>query len=298
MFALSYPTDAPLLRSAIVLCLVAIPISLLLLGFDRRVLDHEALWLKPLKFYPSLAVHGISVLLAARFLPEAWQTHTIAKIGLFAFGAVIIYEAVFLSLQAARGVRSHFNETTTFDAIGGSIMAAGAGVLVIVPLILGAALAVAALRGGWASIAADPAAICLGPWVHSGWLAGGADRQCHRRKRRPFRWCRSCRRSVHATDGLVAERWRLPHFTLSGGACHAGGADWGADPVVNPAVEYRRCIDAAAGRWLGGIDPVHSGARVRRPSAAVTILPHINDRSALRSHNPNDTSPYSIGAKL
>lgn len=60
MFALSNPTDAPLLRGAIVLCLVAIPISLLLLGVDRRVLDYEALWLKPLKFYLSLAVHGIT----------------------------------------------------------------------------------------------------------------------------------------------------------------------------------------------------------------------------------------------
>jgi hypothetical protein len=173
MIALSYPTDTPVLRSAIVLCLVAIPISLLLLGLDRRVLDHEALWLKPLKFHLSLAVHGVTVLLAARFLPEAWQTHTIAKIGLFAFGAVIIYEAVFLSLQAARGVRSHFNDATAFDAIGGFIMAAGAGVLVLVPLILGAALAVDALRGGWARIAVKPLpfALALG-FILAGWLGG------------------------------------------------------------------------------------------------------------------------------
>lgn len=173
MIALSYPTDTPVLRSAIMLCLVAIPISLLLLGVDRRVLDHEALWLKPLKFYLSLAVHGITVLLAARFLPATWQAHAIAKIGLFAFGAVIIYEAVFLSLQAGRGVRSHFNATTTFDVIGGSIMAAGAGVLVIVPLILGAALAVAALRGGWASIASNPLpfALALG-FMLAGWMGG------------------------------------------------------------------------------------------------------------------------------
>lgn len=173
MFALYYPTNAPVLRSAIVLCFVAIPISLLLLGVDRRVLDHEALWLKPLKLYLSLSVHGITVLLAARFLPETWQSHAITKVGLFAFGAVIIYEAVFLSLQAARGVRSHFNETTSLDAIGGTIMAAGAGVLVIVPLILGAAIAVAALRGGWAGIAANPLpfALALG-FILAGWLGG------------------------------------------------------------------------------------------------------------------------------
>lgn len=173
MFAFATPTDAPVLRSAIALCLVAVPITLVLLAFDRRVLDDEALWLKPLKFQLSLAVHGITVLLAARFLPELWQAHPITKVGLSVFGAVILYEAVFLSLQAARGVHSHFNDTTLFDAIGGSIMAAGAGVLVAVPLVIGAALAVATLRGGWAGLAANPLpfALALG-FILAGWLGG------------------------------------------------------------------------------------------------------------------------------
>ena len=156
MLSLSYPTAPPVLRSAILLCLLAIPVSLLLLGLDRRELDEEALWLKPLKFHLSLAVQGITVLIAARFLPEAWQAHAITKIGLLGFGGVIIYEALFLSLQAGRGVRSHFNDTTAFDAIGGTIMAAGAGVLVIVPLLIGVALAIAALRGGLSGIAENP----------------------------------------------------------------------------------------------------------------------------------------------
>lgn len=173
MLALSYPSDLPLLRNAIALCLIAVPITLLLLGVDRRVLDDETLWLKPLKFHISLAVHGITVLVAARFLPEAWQTHLITRIGLFAFGAVIIYEALFLSLQAGRGVRSHFNDATAFDAIGGTIMAAGAGVLVAVPLILGVVLAIATLRGGLAGIAANPLpfAVALG-FILAGWLGG------------------------------------------------------------------------------------------------------------------------------
>jgi len=173
MLTLTYPSDPPLLRSAILLCLIATPITLLLLGFDRRVLDEETLWLKPLKFHLSLAVHGITVLIAARYLPETWQTHIVTKIGLFSFGAVIIYEALFLSLQAGRGVRSHFNDATAFDAIGGTIMAAGAGVLVAVPLLLGVALAVAALRGGLSGIAANPLpfALALG-FILAGWLGG------------------------------------------------------------------------------------------------------------------------------
>lgn len=52
-------------------------------------------------------------------------------------------------------------------------MAAGAGALVFVPLMLGAALAVASLRGGWASIAANPLpfALALG-FIIAGWLGG------------------------------------------------------------------------------------------------------------------------------
>jgi len=80
---------------------------------------------------------------------------------------------VFLSLQAARGVRSHFNDTTAFDAIGGTIMAAGAGVLVMIPLALGAALVVAAARGGWSGIAANPLPFAVGiGFVLAGWLGG------------------------------------------------------------------------------------------------------------------------------
>lgn len=173
MFPFAHPSDAPLLRSAIILCLVAVPVTLLLAFLDRRVLDDEALWLKPLKFHLSLSVHGLTVLFAARVLPVAWQTHPLVKAGLAVFAAVILYEALFLSLQAGRGVRSHFNESTAFDAIGGAFMAAGAGVLVAVPLALGVALAIAALRSGWAGIAAAPLpfALALG-FILAGWLGG------------------------------------------------------------------------------------------------------------------------------
>ncbi|MEO0637392.1 MAG: hypothetical protein AAFY73_12165 [Pseudomonadota bacterium] len=171
MTALTFSTDNQTLRWAIVLCCVAIPLALLAISLDRRVLDDELLWLKPLKFHLSLAVHGITVLLAARLLPELWQSHIITRVGLTVFGAVIVYEALFLSLQAARGVRSHFNDATPFDAIGGSIMAVGAGVLVIVPLVLGAALTLVALRGGWTEISANPMRLAVGlGFILAGWL--------------------------------------------------------------------------------------------------------------------------------
>ncbi|MDJ0626618.1 MAG: hypothetical protein QNJ44_00045 [Rhodobacter sp.] len=172
MHLLAISDDHVVLRSAILLCLVAIPVALILLALDRRVLDDEFIWLKPIKFHLSLAVHAATVLLAARLLPEVWQTHMVTKAGLTLFGAVVIYEAAFLSIQAGRGVRSHFNDTSTFDAIGGTIMAAGAGVLVVIPLLIGAALVIATWRGGWAEASKNPLrlAVALG-FILTGWLA-------------------------------------------------------------------------------------------------------------------------------
>ncbi len=172
MHLLDISDDNVALRAAILLCLVAIPVALVLLVLDRRVLDDELIWLKPFKFNLSLTVHAATVLLAARLLPEVWQAHIVTKAGLTLFGAVVIYEAVFLSIQAGRGVQSHFNDTTAFDAIGGAIMAAGAGVLVVIPPLIGAALVIAAWRGGWTEASENPLrlAVALG-FILTGWLA-------------------------------------------------------------------------------------------------------------------------------
>ena len=172
MHLLALADENAALRGAILLCLLAIPVALILLLLDRRILDDELIWLKPFKFHLSLLVHAVTVLFAARLLPDVWQTHAVTKAGLTLFGVVVIYEAVILSIQAGRGVRSHFNDTTTFDAIGGTIMAAGAGVLVIVPLLIGLVLAVAAWRGGWTEVSENPLrlAAALG-FILTGWLA-------------------------------------------------------------------------------------------------------------------------------
>ena len=173
MHVLALSNDNAALRSAILLCVVAVPVALILLVLDRRILDDELIWLKPFKFYLSLLVHALTVLFAVRLLPEAWQAHIVTKAGLTLFGAVVMYEAVFLSIQAGRGVRSHYNDTTPFDAIGGAIMAAGAGVLVVAPLLIGLALAIAVWRGGWSEVSQEPLrlAVAIG-FLLTGWLAG------------------------------------------------------------------------------------------------------------------------------
>ena len=69
----------------------------------------------------------------------------------WALVVTIAYEVILLSLQAARGVRSHFKNATAFDAISGQIMAAGAGVLVTAPMIIAACMLFQAIRHQMAS---------------------------------------------------------------------------------------------------------------------------------------------------
>ncbi|MEO0487897.1 MAG: hypothetical protein AAF092_18520 [Pseudomonadota bacterium] len=134
---LALPGQSPLMERVTLACLLAIPVTLVLLALDTRVLDDEALWLKPLKFQMSMLVHGATLLVAARVLPTALARSRVARSAIWATAAAMAYELLFLSLQAARGVRSHFNDATLFDEIGGTLMAAGAGVLVTGPAVLG-----------------------------------------------------------------------------------------------------------------------------------------------------------------
>ncbi|MGR3468472.1 MAG: hypothetical protein ACU0CI_11405 [Shimia sp.] len=158
-----------LLSLSLLATTLAIPVGVLLLELDPRVLDDEALWLKPLKFYLSMAVHA-ATLLAALWLYE--RDGPPRRIVTWAGGATaiaILYELIFLTVQAARGTRSHFNDTTAFDEIGGTIMAAGAGLLVMGPAVVGLGLI---WRGG-RHVMRDPLPVAFGLGLILGGIFAG-----------------------------------------------------------------------------------------------------------------------------
>jgi hypothetical protein len=95
---------------------------------------------KPATFGLSFGLTLINVTLIAAFLPltARWRTRLIGM-----FSAACIVETVLVSLQAWRGVPSHFNVQTPFDAAIAQSLAVGG--FTIVAIIV--ALTVAALRG-------------------------------------------------------------------------------------------------------------------------------------------------------
>lgn len=93
--------------------ILGLVVSTLLSIGDTRLVTGVNPWLKPMKFYSSVAIF---LLTAAWFMGEARPAplaHTLIR---WTFIVALSLEMVGITMQAARGVPSHFNVSTPFDA--------------------------------------------------------------------------------------------------------------------------------------------------------------------------------------
>ncbi|MBI1392180.1 MAG: hypothetical protein GC152_05490 [Alphaproteobacteria bacterium] len=111
---------------------------------DSRTIDAASVWTKPQKFNVSGFVHFMTLAWIAQQLPRAVRAGP--TLSIFAYLAVgsMLLENVYISIQAARGRRSHFNFETDLEASIYALMGVGALLLVIVAIVL----AVQILRKG------------------------------------------------------------------------------------------------------------------------------------------------------
>lgn len=103
--------------------------------FDSRQILGLNPWIKPMKFMASV---GIFYWTMAWFMPEADGRHArrLAVIR-WTILATLAGEILLITLQAARGTTSHFNERTTFDAIVFQAM----GIMIVANTLAAAAFA-------------------------------------------------------------------------------------------------------------------------------------------------------------
>lgn len=101
--------------------------------------DGPVSWRKPITFGLSFGISVLTVTWICRLLPLAPRTRTLL---LGAFTAASLLETGLITLQAWRGVPSHFNTETTFDTVITRGLTAGGVTLIAVVV----ALTVAALR--------------------------------------------------------------------------------------------------------------------------------------------------------
>ena len=109
---------------------------------DDRMLGDERVWVKPLKFAVSIGLTGLATAwLRTRLLEDrrlAADPKRLRRIDRASSAVVLalVAEQILISVQAARGVRSHFNTTTALDGLvfnvmGGLIAVAFGGLLMI-----------------------------------------------------------------------------------------------------------------------------------------------------------------------
>jgi hypothetical protein len=102
--------------------------SLIGLALDPRVITGAPAWLKPAKFAVSTGIYALTLAWVMTYLQD-WPRLT--RLAASTTAAVLVIEVALIDFQAARGVTSHFNIATPFDAaifavMGVSILAAWA----------------------------------------------------------------------------------------------------------------------------------------------------------------------------
>ncbi|MFI1650939.1 hypothetical protein ACH4XT_28910 [Streptomyces avidinii] len=129
--------------------------------------DGPVSWRKPITFGLSFGISVLTVTWICRLLPLAARTRTLL---LGAFTSASLLETGLITLQAWRGVPSHFNTETTFDTLVTRALAAGGVTLIAVVV----ALTVAALRPSPALSSSMRLALRAGLVALTGSMAAGA----------------------------------------------------------------------------------------------------------------------------
>jgi hypothetical protein len=114
---------------------------------DPTTVHGEPAWLKPAKFAGSIALVSATLGWLGVHLPVREQFRR--RVSLIV-GAGFLIEITLIGTQAARGVGSHFNQTTALDAAIGAVM--GATIVVVT-----SSIALLAIRARCGQFAAHPA---------------------------------------------------------------------------------------------------------------------------------------------
>ena len=97
---------------------ICVGIALLLMLFDHRKLNGINVWVKPIKFYISVGIFAWSIGWFLSYLPDNVPAHKFSIWFIYMF----IAENGLITLQAARGIKSHFNQSNAVNGIIFSVM--------------------------------------------------------------------------------------------------------------------------------------------------------------------------------
>lgn len=111
---------------------------------DTRILDGASVWTKPQKFHISLGLHFATIAVLLQLVPRAVRTGPTLLIFSYLAAVALVFEYVWVGIQAAQAKRSHFNFDSAFEGLMYAVMGLGAFLLVTITV----ALAVQIYRKG------------------------------------------------------------------------------------------------------------------------------------------------------
>jgi len=145
------PVSSP--AAALWMCAAGLGVALVATGFvglfDRRRLNGESVWAKPMKFELSLGIHFLTLALLSARLSDPVRS---GRVWAWTAGAAIVaaaFEVIYIGWRASRQERSHFNVSTPLAAFMYGLMGVGAVVLTgAAGVVAGLILSDAHFRGG------------------------------------------------------------------------------------------------------------------------------------------------------
>jgi hypothetical protein len=90
-----------------------------LMQLDARTLLGRNVWTKPWKFATSIAIFTATM---GWILPSLSLSERVERLVTYTIGGAMTVEIVLIAMQAARGVASHFNNSTPFDSTVFAVM--------------------------------------------------------------------------------------------------------------------------------------------------------------------------------
>ena len=105
-------------------------------GLDPRTIQGVSVWVKPMKFLASLALFALTTAWFFGYLPAARRHARPARAIVWTIVGAALFEIVYITVQAARGEASHFNDSTLFHQAMYGLMGVGALLLTGTMLLL------------------------------------------------------------------------------------------------------------------------------------------------------------------
>ncbi|MEL7188967.1 MAG: hypothetical protein AAGK17_05390 [Pseudomonadota bacterium] len=103
---------------------------------DPRILDSANVWTKPQKFHIALSLHFLTIAVLMQFVPREVRNGWVLILFSYLAAIGVVFEYVWVSVQAGQAERSHFNEDTVFEQIMYGLMGLGAFFLMTIALAL------------------------------------------------------------------------------------------------------------------------------------------------------------------